>query len=317
MATDVSSLPPVASPFGDALKRPRNPWLAALLSLVGSFLGGAPIGQVYAGAARRAVILWVIQILLLPVMIVAAMWLPSGRVAIALMGALVLGYLLFVVIDAYRVAARRREEPLKPYQRWWVYLLLIVCLCLVNPAIAQILAYTIKRHFIEAFVIPTRGMSDTILAGDKILVDKRYYRSHPVQRGDVIVFFSEGPGSPPFVMRVVGTAGDRIEMRGEKVTLNDKPLDEPYVKIEGPIPPMDEFRHFRPVEVSPDSVFVLGDHRRLSKDSRFFGDIPLRDVIGKVRFIYFSREVIESMPSFLGPPVPGSIRWERIGQSVE
>jgi signal peptidase I len=288
-------------------ERPRRAWLAALLSLFG------PVGQVYAGALRRAVVLWAIEATLTISLMLVAVWLASGRVAILAMLVVLVGYRLFVMVDAFCVAVRNRRMPRKAYQRWWVYLLVIGVLY----ASDWLLALAAKRWVGEAFVVPTRGMADTILAGDRILVNKLYYHFNPVKRDEVIVFYSKGRGSPPFVMRVIALAGDEVEMRNEVVYVNGDARQEPYAKREGPLlEHAPQLANFGRMRIPLGRVFVLGDNRRLSKDSRFIGCIPLGDVLGRVCFIYWSRERTSPDPYSGRAPVQGPIRWGRIGKPV-
>jgi signal peptidase I len=302
---DVAVLvPPGASAIRE---RPRRPWLAALLSLFG------PAGQVYAGALRRAVVLWAIEATLFLAVMLLAVWLVSGPVAFLTLLAVLVGYRVFVIIDACRLAVRNRRTARKAYQRWWVYPLVIGAIAGLN----WLIALAITSWVGAAFIVPTRGMADTILAGDKILVDKMCYQFKPVKRGDVVVFYSEGPGSPAFVQRAMALAGDEIEMRDEIVYVNGEALQEPYAKRQGPLPEyLPQLANFGRPRVPPGRVFVLGDNRRLSKDSRLIGCIPAGDVLGKVCFIYWSRERTVPDPFSGQKPTQGPIRWERIGMPV-
>lgn len=105
--------------------------------------------------------------------------------------------------------------------------------------------------------------------------------SHPPERGDVIVFHA--PSTPPkdFVKRVVGLPGETVEIKDSRLHIDDVPLSESYLSVSKPLDPMDA------LELDSDQFFVLGDNRPRSNDSRDWGPVPLKDIIGKVWFVYW------------------------------
>jgi len=167
--------------------------------------------------------------------------------------------------------------------------------------IALGVAILIKTFLFQAFYIPSSSMEDTLNINDRVLVNKLTYRFGEIGRGDVIVFddprggFQEpdesflgsatrnvfesiGLATPrsEFIKRVIGLPGDIIEGKDGRVYVNGIALDEPYLKdLAYVIPP------FGPVVVPPDQLFVMGDNRAASQDSRFFGPIPAEDVVGR------------------------------------
>jgi signal peptidase I len=184
-------------------------------------------------------------------------------------------------------------------------------------AIAVVLALFIRAFVVQAFKIPSGSMKDTLLIGDHILVNKFIYGVKmpftnatlvPVknpQRGDIMVFkFPEDP-KKDFIKRVIGVEGDVIEVRQKKVFVNHRELVEPYAKHTDPriipawIQPRD---NFGPVTVPKDSLFVMGDNRDHSYDSRFWGFVNLHAVRGKAFIIYWSW-----IDDTFG------VRWGRIG----
>lgn len=184
-------------------------------------------------------------------------------------------------------------------------------------AIAIVLALFIRTFVVQAFKIPSGSMKDTLLIGDHILVNKFIYGIRlpfsnatiiPVKnpkRGDIIVFkFPEDP-SKDFIKRVIGVAGDVVEVRQKKVYVNHKALKEPYAKHTDPnmIPAWAQPRDtFGPVTVPKNSLFVMGDNRDHSYDSRFWGFVRLRAVKGKAFIIYWSWNKNKF-----------GVRWNRMG----
>jgi signal peptidase I len=167
--------------------------------------------------------------------------------------------------------------------------------------VAFLLALLIKTFLVQAFYIPSESMENTLKVGDRVLVNKVVYHLHPPRRGDVIVFedpqgvvvhrnplsatwhwLTEGFGvstSPEkdFIKRVIGLPGETVEMHLCVVYINGQPLAEPYLN-----PNKGTQCEYGPVTVPPKSLFVLGDNRGNSKDSRFgLGFIPYDKVVGR------------------------------------
>jgi signal peptidase I len=173
---------------------------------------------------------------------------------------------------------------------------------------------------VQAFVIPTGSMEDTLLIGDHLLVDKLAYAPpgpvtkhllpyEPIKRGDIIVFRYPVDIRQTFVKRCMGVPGDRIKLVNKQVYLNGKKLDEPYVYHKTEY--IDSYRDNFPSEpnvpiaesghdmlenhvqdgwvvVPPDSYFAMGDNRDSSLDSRYWGFVPRANIVGKPLIIYWS-----------------------------
>ncbi len=170
--------------------------------------------------------------------------------------------------------------------------------------IALILALFIRTFVVQAFKIPSGSMIKTLLIGDHILVNKFIYGVKnpftrvtwiPInspKRGDVVVFIFPMDRSKDFIKRVIGLPGDEIKIVNKKVYVNGKLFVEPPgVQHTDPnilpasVSPRD---NFGPIKVPPDKIFVMGDNRDQSFDSRFWGYVPLKDVKGKAFIIYWS-----------------------------
>ncbi len=165
--------------------------------------------------------------------------------------------------------------------------------------VAVVLAIIIRALFVQAFKIPSSSMEPTLLVGDHILVnkllygiripftDKRWPEFVQPRRGDVIVFVFPEDRTKDFIKRVVGIARDTIEIRNKQVILNGQPVTNPhaYFGDKGFHPARD---NMNPVTVPPGHLFVMGDNRDFSHDSRFWGFVPLDDVKGEAFLIYYS-----------------------------
>jgi signal peptidase I len=155
---------------------------------------------------------------------------------------------------------------------------------------ALVVALVVKTFLFQAFYIPSASMEPTLEKGDRVLVNKLSYDVHDVNRGDVVVFELPedkiGPdGIKDLIKRVVGLPGDAIETRDGVVYVNDRRLDEPYLSdgtrtgdpTNGNNPAIDR-------QVVPDgTVFVMGDNRSNSHDSRYAdrGPIPIDSIVGR------------------------------------
>jgi signal peptidase I len=184
--------------------------------------------------------------------------------------------------------------------------------------VAVILAILIRALLFQAFQIPSGSMEHTLEIGDHILVNKFIYGIRipftkdrwPVftqpRRGDVIVFVYPKERAKDFIKRVVGVAGDTVEVRDKRLIVNGKPDENPYAhnddkdRILPPnLPSVSERDHMEPTKVPEGALFVMGDNRDHSSDSRFWGFVPVEDVKGKAFIIYYSGQGL------------GAVRWDR------
>jgi signal peptidase I len=157
---------------------------------------------------------------------------------------------------------------------------------------ALVIALLIKTFLFQAFYIPSESMRPTLNVGDRVLVNKMSYRVHDVNRGDIVVF--ETPPNAKdangkikdLVKRVVALPGETLETRDGVVFINGRQLEEPYlrngVKTCAPNPNPGTCANLGPFTVPSDDVFVMGDNRMASKDSRSFGPIDDDSIVGRV-----------------------------------
>ncbi len=152
---------------------------------------------------------------------------------------------------------------------------------------AVALALVIRTFIISPFKIPSGSMRMTLIDGDRILVNKFLYHFHEPQRGEIIVFrYPENPHRP-FIKRLVGMGGDQVEIRNGHLLINGKPPDAEvlngvYYYNQG------QFGQAGAViEVPKDMYFVLGDNSASSHDSRFWGFVPKRLLIGRAVCIFW------------------------------
>jgi signal peptidase I len=219
---------------------------------------------------------------------------------------------IYGVIDAYRLAKRIGQNyVLRKYNRPFIYGLLLL---VQGTYLAGMSAVDISR--LKAFYIPSSGMAPTINNGDRIIVNKWAYLREPVRHGDVIVH--QGVKNPKrrFVRRVVAVAGETIAVTNGHVRVNGSKLERTPTKTEdgqsayterngaasyeilfepSDEPPPD----FAEATVPDDAVFVLGDNRNHTHDSRRFGFVPSDNVVGKVMLKYWPIGEMRKFGSFM------------------
>ncbi len=186
--------------------------------------------------------------------------------------------------------------------------------------IALLLALFIRTFVVQAFKIPSGSMLNTLLIGDHILVNKFIYGIKdpfsgntwiPVKkpgRGDVVVFKYPLNPSQDYIKRVIGTEGDQIEIKNKKVYVNGEPQDDSYaIFLDSKILPAGvQGRDNMGLKTVPaNSLFVMGDNRDNSYDSRFWNFVELKAVKGKAFIFYWSWD----KKNF-------SVRWNRIGHLI-
>ncbi|MGO9016549.1 MAG: signal peptidase I [Dissulfurispiraceae bacterium] len=176
---------------------------------------------------------------------------------------------------------------------------------------ALIFALIIRTYIVQAFKIPSGSMIQTLLIGDHILVNKFLYGT-PIpftdkkilvirkpERGDIIVFEYPEDLSKDFIKRVIGVGGDIVEERNKVVFVNGKPLTEPYVQhTDNSVNSIEPRDNFGPYLVPGGKLFVMGDNRDQSYDSRYWGYVDLKLVRGKAMIIYWSWDSTKNFPRF-------------------
>jgi len=165
--------------------------------------------------------------------------------------------------------------------------------------VAFLLAMVIRAFVVQAFKIPTGSMRQTLLEGDLILVNKFIYGvrapftdirlpalAEP-KRGEVIVFIFPGDRKKDFIKRLVGLPGDVIEIKSGTIFVNDKPLITPEFSQRYYYNKGDYAELNKKITVPKDCYFVLGDNSASSMDSRYWGFVSKKDLLGKAMVIYW------------------------------
>ena len=197
--------------------------------------------------------------------------------------------------------------------------------------IAVVLALFMRTFVVQAFKIPTGSMEPNLLIGDHLLVNKFVFAPTlssaertllpmtDIRRGDIVVFkYPEDP-ERDFIKRVIGLSGETIELKDRQIRVNGRAIQEPYAHYlprpagsgGGEITTGDVRERYGPVVVPAGSVFVMGDNRDNSQDSRYWGFLPKENIKGKALMIYWSFDSSEG-----GLNLFTQTRWARILQQI-
>ena len=199
-------------------------------------------------------------------------WIPLAFLALAIL------YRKKIMEEWHAFRTRRTEWFHEKWKNWGEPFL-----------VAALLALVIRTFLLGPYKIPTGSMRPTFLEGDRIFVDKISYRFHSPERGDIIVFKYPLDKKKDFVKRLVGLPGDKIEIKDGKLIINDQPLNEP---------PFSEHYYYnredwkyakegQVIEVPEASYFAMGDNSAQSSDSRYWGFVPAKNMVGKAFFIWW------------------------------
>jgi len=265
-------------------KKKRIPIIAAALSLV------APgLGQLYNGQILKGIIFF-LAILLIPTILFLA-GLQGQFLGLAAILIFTFCLWLFVIVEAFFAAKRKKEVVLKGYNKGYIYLLIIL---LMNGTYfipgdfsanfaSEVLGFRVYR-------MPTGSMEPTLLIGDYLITDSKYFKKNEPQRRDLVIIQYPKDPSKDFIKRVIALEGEKIEIKNKQVYINDEALPESYVvhnDVNLDVATRDDFG---PELVPPNHCFVLGDNRDNSMDSRHWGSIPLRNMKGKPLYIYWAKD---------------------------
>ncbi len=163
----------------------------------------------------------------------------------------------------------------------------------VETLVLTLIIFLVIQTFIaQPYQVEQMSMENTLLPHQYVLVDKLTPRFDPYKRGDIVVFMPPGaaPGSTPFIKRVIGLPGDTLDIRNGHVFINGQEISEPYVFPGQTTEPLGGQDHW---VVPANSLFVMGDHRENSSDSRVFGPVPIANVIGRAWLRYWPLNTFE------------------------
>ncbi|HEY8925844.1 MAG TPA: signal peptidase I [Polyangia bacterium] len=291
---------------------PRALVVTSTLATLGFSSG---IGSIVVGRWRRAAFWLGLEVAFYAVAIVAILAVRPSVMWLGFLAALAVR--VAAAVDARRLA--RRAVHLASWR------VLVAAWLVLTLAPAALAAGVVRPFVVEAFKIPSKAMYPTLLVGDHIFVDKLHRAPH---RGDIVVFRYPLDPSVDYVKRVVALAGDKVAISDGRLSVND--IELPLERYQEDCPKgADGFTAYEesipcilsretldgrtyaigtqavlgkvgPIVVPPGQVYVLGDNRDNSSDSRVWGPLPVENVKGIVLFVWWSRG-------------PSGVRWDRVG----
>jgi len=300
-------------PANNRRTHPREPVIAFLLSVLCPGLG-----HIYCGKPAKGLVLFFLGFVFVPIMVFCPRNVSSAFILKAILASIILliAVFFYAVVDAWIQAQRSDEHyEVKWYNQWYLYVLVII----ISLSYPPVMSYSIRQSLIQAYVMAAGSMMPNLRVKDYVILNKTAYRHRLPEIGDVIAFRPPNDRSLIYVKRVVALPGDTIEVKGNILYINDRPLQYrklvQYMKVSpdsssviesGITGEIVEEIHsnksyriqlfkssganssadFAKTNVPDMYFFVLGDNRANSLDSRHFGPIPLDDILGKIDFIY-------------------------------
>ncbi|NIA32096.1 MAG: signal peptidase I [Actinobacteria bacterium] len=289
-----------------------RPWLAVVFTLIMQGLG-----HVYCGRLARGLVFNFLNIL--PIPIVIALFLVNTSpilmpITIALIIISAIIQLIAIIDSAYIAKHTKADYELKDYNRWYVYVLLV--LIVSGGSIGS--ALYLRDQLLEAFRVPSISSYPTIAYNDRILANKIVYKTKDPARGDLVVFINPKNRHQNYIKRIVAVAGDTVEIKDNQVYINGKKLRQQIIRqsasenikvsvngkpLEGDIfyetngdarykiilaqNPDNPASDFAKITIPEYHCFVLGDNRNFSLDSRHFGPILLATIKGRADYLYW------------------------------
>jgi signal peptidase I len=283
-------IPPADDPYSPPAEgqapsraRPKSALAAGVLSLA---MPG--LGQAYNDQFGRALAYYLGRDALFTAAGISSGWLSVGA-GYLIWTMLPAAYALVAATQAFVAAKRLAGRVTRWHHRWYV--------CAAVAALDLLVLVSFQAAWIakatgspRAHRTPTRSMEPGVLAGDVIVADYHWYRSHAPAKGEIVVF--EEPGRPGirYIRRVIGLGGERLEIRNKQVFINDHPFAEPWplqYDFDAMASPPRRY-DFTPVEIPAGSVFLLGDNRDSCRDSRAYGAVPLDHVLARATLVLVS-----------------------------
>ncbi len=180
-------------------------------------------------------------------------------------------------MDAGRHAADNQPSKLRSF-------LSIV----VMVAVVCTLSYLLRTYVIQPYEIPSGSMETTIMTGDKVFSERISYYLRDVEPGDIVTFEDTEIAGRTLIKRCIAVGGQTVDIADGVVYVDGIALDEPYINGQSTVAFEDTLYEISyPYTVPQDEIWVMGDNRNNSKDSRYFGSVPLANVTGRACFAYW------------------------------
>jgi len=290
----------------------RRWWMAAFLSIL---IPG--LGHVYNGRLTRGILLfsiWTVWSGLIMFLTLTLMDQPSQDSHIILFyGIFLISIVIHFVIlsSAIKLSLKNKNYHPKRFNRWYVYFLVIF---FVFPVGVRFWHWR-KANVFHFYKIPSTSMMNTLVPGDVVVSNQRYYLKNKPDRGNLVIFQFPDNWKVTFIKRIIGMPGDTLLIRSGTVIVNNRTLSEPYIVSDTEGNGHEKKSSvFGPVVIPNNSYFVMGDNRAWSIDSRRFGPIHKSYIIGKPQWICWSWNM--NIPVWKIFEKWKSIKYSRFGKTI-
>jgi signal peptidase I len=284
------------------VNKPRKAWIAAILSLL--TLG---LGHLYSGEVKKGLFIYFVFQFPIGFLLAIILAISPDSLGFVLIIFVPICLYIYWISDSVRLSKTRKANyQLKKYNRWYVYLL---CISLSWFLFHPLYKTVVNIFVMQAYKIPSGAMAPTLEIGDYILARKGLFLENIVKRGDIVIFSFPGDKSKDFIKRVIGLGGEQIEINEKRIIIDGLPLKESYTIFKdnrifpGHQAPRD---NFGPLKIPDESLFLMGDNRDQSNDSRYWGVVRKKSIKGRAVSIYWSWDSINT-----------NVRWQRIGSKIK
>ena len=253
----------------------RNHWLAALFSFLAVGLGHLYVGRPWRG---------LLFLLLFLGFGIGVPWLglPASIYGFAFWFIGLYVVYFYQIADAERIARRTVDYSPRRYNQWYWYVTALLVLAVIESSVVR---YKDDYSNYNTFRIPAGSMEPALKAGD-FIVSQRLGAGDKIQRGDIVIFHYPANPKVSYVKRVVAVAGDRLALDNGRLILNGAVVAEPYVLPANALKP--DSQTFGPERVPDGNVFVLGDKRDFSNDSRYWGPLPVALIYARPLYVWIN-----------------------------
>jgi signal peptidase I len=265
------------------MRKKRIPIIAALLSFL---IPG--LGQLYNGQIVKGICFFLANLLIPTLLLLAGLQFQFYGLVAFLFFIILIWF--FIIGEAFFSARKIREFSVKGYNKWYIYLLIIILMHGTSFIIPSDFIASITSDVLgfRAYKMPTGSMEPTLLIGDYIITDSKYFKKNELKRGDLVIIPYPKDPAKKFIKRVIVLEGEKIEIKDKQVYINDEAIPESY-KVHNDIS-FGQRDNFGPELVPSDHCFILGDNRDNSMDSRDWGSIPISEIKGKPLYIYWAKD---------------------------
>lgn len=271
----------------------RNPIISGFFSFLQPGLG-----QLYNGEVIKSIFFF-----LAPTAITFVLYLsPTLKIngGIYIIFSILISFRIYAAFEAAKKSGRKKDYMIKKVNNPLIYIMILLGWGYLSGLLSNEIRQVSRYH---SFKIPTPNMENTLLIGDFIISDIQYFKYNDIAIGDIALFHPPVESSNLWIQRVAGTEGDTVEMRSGNFYLNGELTNftntinrisnrtlEPTYQEPQIFNSIGNSHHFGPYLVPKDKVFLLGDNRDNSFDSRFFGFVKKENILGKPLYVWYSHE---------------------------